>query len=47
MSAVNFLFGYFVWLIDRWVCNLLTDAKHFVGLPVAFLLELHGWYVYL
>ncbi|KAL7930228.1 ceramidase [Trichoderma chlorosporum] len=43
-GCANFGFGYFVWLIDRWVCNLLTETKHFVGLPLAFLLELHGWW---
>jgi hypothetical protein len=41
----SFLFGYFMWLIDRFVCGALIDARRTVGLPLAFLLELHGWYV--
>lgn len=40
---VNFAFGYFVWLLDGWLCSLLTSMKHSAGLPLAFFLELHGW----
>ncbi|KAJ4309312.1 hypothetical protein N0V84_011570 [Fusarium piperis] len=39
-----FLLGYIVWLIDDWACRHLIDARHAVGIPVAFLLELHGWW---
>lgn len=39
-----FLFGYFAWLVDSYVCGALTDARRSVGLPWAFLLELHGWW---
>ncbi len=42
---MNFGIGCSVWLVDSWVCRLLIDARHSVGLPLAFLLELHGWYV--
>lgn len=42
-----FLFGYFAWLVDSYVCGALTDARRSVGLPWAFLLELHGWYAHL
>lgn len=42
-NQVSFIFGYLVWLIDEWACAHLTNARHFVGLPFAFLLELHGW----
>lgn len=45
MYAASFIFGYLVWLIDEFVCQSLIVARHAVGLPVAFLLELHGWYV--
>lgn len=34
-----------VWLIDEFACNHLTSIRHYVGLPLAFLFELHGWYV--
>lgn len=40
-----FLLGYIVWLIDDLACRHLIDARHAVGIPVAFILELHGWYV--
>jgi dihydroceramidase len=41
---VFFAFGYIVWLIDDWACRILTDVRHTVGIPLAFLFELHGWY---
>lgn len=44
--TVNFAFGYFVWLLDGWLCSLLTSMKHSAGLPLAFFLELHGWYAF-
>ncbi|GKZ45283.1 hypothetical protein AbraIFM66951_007887 [Aspergillus brasiliensis] len=43
-GCASFIFGYLVWLIDEWVCQSLIGARHAVGLPVAFLLELHGWW---
>ncbi|KAI9374131.1 ceramidase [Aspergillus egyptiacus] len=39
-----FLFGYGVWLIDTWFCGHLSEARNAVGLPLAFLFELHGWW---
>ncbi|RAK75914.1 ceramidase [Aspergillus fijiensis CBS 313.89] len=39
-----FLFGYFAWLVDVWACNHLTRVRELVGAPVAFFLELHGWW---
>ncbi|KAI5455625.1 ceramidase [Mariannaea sp. PMI_226] len=43
-GCLSFAFGYLVWLIDDWACSLLTDMRHSIGLPFAFLLELHGWW---
>ncbi|KAL5095544.1 hypothetical protein Trisim1_000315 [Trichoderma cf. simile WF8] len=43
-GCFNFAFGYFVWLLDDWLCSLLTSMKHSAGLPLAFFLELHGWW---
>ncbi|KAH7166340.1 ceramidase [Dactylonectria macrodidyma] len=43
-GCICFGFGYMVWLIDDWACRYLTDARHVVGIPFAFLLELHGWW---
>lgn len=42
---VCFVFGYCVWLIDEFACRNLTQIRHVVGLPLAFLFEFHGWYV--
>lgn len=46
MFLVSLFLGYFIWLIDDWACALLISMRHKAGLPVAFLLELHGWYSY-
>ncbi|KAL6816597.1 ceramidase [Trichoderma sp. SZMC 28015] len=43
-GCFNFAFGYFVWLLDDWLCSPLTSMKHSAGLPLAFFLELHGWW---
>ncbi|KAJ5772978.1 alkaline phytoceramidase [Penicillium paradoxum] len=43
-GCFSFVFGYFVWLIDDWACGLLTQTRHAVGVPLAFLFELHGWW---
>jgi dihydroceramidase len=45
IALVCFGLGYFVWLIDDWACGTLIKTRHAVGLPLAFLTELHGWYV--
>ncbi|KAI9149631.1 Alkaline ceramidase 3 [Paramyrothecium foliicola] len=39
-----FALGYILWLIDDWACRHLTSLRHDVGVPIAFLLELHGWW---
>ncbi|KAH8656848.1 ceramidase [Ilyonectria robusta] len=44
MGCLSFLFGYTLWLIDEFACRMLTDVRHLVGLPIAFLFELHGWW---
>lgn len=45
IELVCFGLGYTVWLIDNWACGSLIKIRHAVGLPLAFLTELHGWYV--
>lgn len=44
-ETVIFNVGYVVWLLDGWACKFLKSARAAIGLPWAFLLELHGWYV--
>lgn len=38
------LFGYFLWNIDYHLCSYVTQFKHAIGLPWAFVFELHGWW---
>ncbi|KAJ5216662.1 alkaline phytoceramidase [Penicillium citrinum] len=43
-GAVIFNVGYWLWLVDQWACGFLTKAREAIGLPWAFVLELHGWW---
>ncbi|KAK4867133.1 hypothetical protein LT330_007874 [Penicillium expansum] len=43
-GAGIFHLGYIVWLIDSWACEWLTSVRAAIGLPWAWLLELHGWW---
>lgn len=43
-GAVLFLSGFGLWGIDRGQCTNLTVAKHWMGIPWGFILELHGWW---
>jgi dihydroceramidase len=36
--------GYFLWNIDFHLCSHVTAFKRSIGLPWAFLFELHGWW---
>ncbi|KAJ5921813.1 hypothetical protein N7516_009516 [Penicillium verrucosum] len=39
-----FNLGYWLWIVDQWACGFLTKAREAIGLPYAFILELHGWW---
>ena len=39
-----FISGYVIWNIDNITCSWLTEAKRKIGMPLSFLLELHGWW---
>ncbi|KAJ5184837.1 alkaline phytoceramidase, partial [Penicillium cf. griseofulvum] len=43
-GAVIFNVGYWLWLVDQWACGFLTKTREAIGLPWAFVLELHGWW---
>ncbi|KAJ6020782.1 alkaline phytoceramidase [Penicillium herquei] len=43
-GAAIFNFGYYFWLVDQWACGYLTKIRGVIGLPWAFILELHGWW---
>ncbi|KAJ9157316.1 Alkaline phytoceramidase [Pleurostoma richardsiae] len=44
LGCFCFGLGYIIWLIDDWACRILTNTRHVVGLPLAFVLEFHGWW---
>jgi hypothetical protein len=44
-KLVLFITGYILWNIDNQFCNNLRSIRDSIGLPWAWLLELHGWYV--
>ncbi|CAG8041396.1 unnamed protein product [Penicillium salamii] len=33
-----------IWLVDEFSCRHLISIRHFIGLPLAFLFEFHGWW---
>ncbi|EDP53530.1 conserved hypothetical protein [Aspergillus fumigatus A1163] len=41
-GAGIFNLGYWLWMVDGWMCSYLKSTRQTVGLPWAFLLELHG-----
>ncbi|KAF7585710.1 hypothetical protein BBP40_010247 [Aspergillus hancockii] len=43
-GAVIFNLGFYLWLIDGWACGFLRQTRQAIGLPWAWLLELHGWW---
>jgi len=40
-----FLLGYGLWNVDNQFCDSLRSVRHTIGLPWAWVFELHGWYV--
>ena len=43
-SGVIFVSGYAIWNLDNAFCGLLIETRRNIGMPWAFLLELHGWW---
>ncbi|THG97975.1 hypothetical protein EW026_g4126 [Hermanssonia centrifuga] len=43
-GAVTFAFGFLIWNLDNIFCSKVTQWKHQVGWPAAFLLEGHSWW---
>ena len=43
-AIVICLLGYLLWNIDIKYCAELRQLKNRVGLPLAWLLEFHGWW---
>lgn len=39
-----FLGGFFIWNLDNVFCSTIRQWRRSLGLPVAFLLEGHGWW---
>jgi len=43
-GGICFLTGFGVWVLDSAYCSALRDTRKTLGIPFAFLLELHGWW---
>ncbi|KAH8102420.1 alkaline phytoceramidase [Cristinia sonorae] len=43
-GAGIFAFGFFIWNLDNIFCGTVTQWKHGIGWPTAFLLEGHSWW---
>lgn len=46
-GAGGMILGYALWNVDLELCWQLRDAREKIGLPLGFLLELHGWWHFL
>jgi dihydroceramidase len=36
--------GFALWNVDNVYCGSITNVKRSIGLPWAFVIELHGWW---
>ena len=43
-AVVWLILAFVIWNIDLEYCFNLRDIRHKIGLPWAWLLELHGWW---
>lgn len=43
-SLFTLAFAYFIWHVDLERCGVLREWRAAIGLPFAWLLELHGWW---
>ncbi|OAX79988.1 hypothetical protein ACJ72_05689 [Emergomyces africanus] len=43
-DQLTLLSGYALWLLDVFACQPLRSVRHTIGLPLAWLFELHGWW---
>ncbi|CAK1366038.1 unnamed protein product [Cercospora beticola] len=44
IGSLSFASGYGFWNLDFLACDTLNETRHTVGMPLAFILELHGWW---
>jgi dihydroceramidase len=44
LGVVYFFSGFGLWLIDGGFCHGLRDIRAVIGMPLAWLLEFHGWW---
>lgn len=42
IGSLSFASGYGFWNLDFLACDTLNEIRHTVGMPLAFILELHG-----
>ncbi len=43
-GAGSFAFGWACWNVDYHACGTETEVKRWIGMPLSFLGELHGWW---
>ncbi|KLJ05398.1 hypothetical protein EMPG_11116 [Blastomyces silverae] len=44
MGNLTLFAAYGLWLVDVFACPSLRSVRHAIGLPLAWLFELHGWW---
>ncbi|PGG98672.1 dihydroceramidase [Blastomyces parvus] len=44
IGNVTLLAAYGLWLVDVFACPSLRSIRHAIGLPLAWIFELHGWW---
>ncbi|KAI5844667.1 ceramidase [Morchella snyderi] len=44
VGATTFVAGFALWLVDDGACAWLRSLREWTGMPVGFVLELHGWW---
>jgi dihydroceramidase len=44
VGGLCFLMGFVVWVLDSAYCGALRETRKELGVPLGFLLELHGWW---
>lgn len=40
----SFGLGWALWNVDQFGCDTLTSIKRWIGMPLSFIFELHGWW---
>lgn len=44
VGTASFGLGWALWNVDQFGCDTLTNIKRWIGMPLSFIFELHGWW---